>query len=224
VLLIGSEPAFSAEFCGGTHLTRTGQIGLLKIVSEESVAKGVRRITAVTGRGAMKLVQEMDGILHELTGLLRTSPASFAERVAAMQKEIKELRKARTSAPAAAVAAEFRPDVTLSSPHGAVLVGSFPTVDPNAMRAECDRQRQKGSAAVLLGAEGDGKVMLVAMVSDALAAGGVFTADKWVRAVGPLVGGGGGGRPTLAQAGGKDPRKLPEALSAAAEWARANLT
>ena len=88
------------------------------------------------------------------------------------------------------------------------------------MRGECDRQRQKGAAGLFLGAAAGEKVLLVAMVCEALARQGRLAADKWVQAVAPLVGGGGGGRATLAQAGGKLPEKLPEALQAAARWAR----
>ena len=92
------------------------------------------------------------------------------------------------------------------------------------MRAECDRQRQKGAAALFLGAASDGKVMLIAMVSDELLATGKLTADKWIKAIAGIVGGGGGGRPTLAQAGGKSPEKLPEALTAAAKWAAESIS
>ncbi len=219
VISIGGGATLSAEFCGGTHLGRTGQIGLLKIVSEESVAKGVRRITGLTGRAALDHVRQRDAILHALTAALRVGAADLPERVAALQKELKDLRKGKGATPAAAPAADFAPEATLDSPVGKVFVGRFATPDANAMRAECDRQRQKGAAGLLLGAAEGPKVMLVAMVSDELIAGGKLKADEWVKAAAALVGGGGGGRPTLAQAGGKAPEKLPEALAAAAEYA-----
>jgi len=217
VILIGAGPACSAEFCGGTHLKRTGQIGALKIVSEESVAKGVRRITALTGLAAIEHMLRADDILRSAAQVIRGKPEDVPARIEAMVKEIKQLRKANKAAPAAA-AKEFSPDVTFSSPAGPVLIGKLPVPNASAMRAECDRQRQKGAAGLFLGAAANGKVMLIAMVSDELVAAGKMTADKWIKAVAPIVGGGGGGRPTLAQAGGKDPDKLPDALRAAGKW------
>jgi alanyl-tRNA synthetase len=211
--------AMNAEFCGGTHLERTGQVGPFKIVAEESVAKGIRRITALTGRGAVRHMQETDAIVRAASAELRAPRQEIAERIASLQQEIKELRKARTASPKAA-AGQFTPEITLDSPEGAVLIGRSPVMDAGAMRSECDRQRQKGAAGLFLGAAEGGKVMLVAMVCEKLAKQGKFAADKWVKAVAPLVGGGGGGRSTLAQAGGKSPEKLSEALQAAAHWAR----
>ena len=214
----GGASACSAEFCGGTHLKHTGQIAALKIISEESVAKGVRRITALTGRAAIEHMLGADELLRTAAQLLRTKPEEVPARIEAMAKEIKDLRKAG-KAPAAAAAKEFAPEVALSSPVGPVMVGRMDLPDANAMRAECDRQRQKGAAGLFVGAAGDGKVMLVAMVSDELVATGKMTADQWIKAVAPIVGGGGGGRGTLAQAGGKNPEKLTEALAAAGKWA-----
>jgi len=219
VITIGRQPACSAEFCGGTHLARTGQIVALKIVSEESVAKGVRRITALTGLAAVEHMLRSDDILRAAAGMLHVKPEEVPSRIEAMTKEIKELRKAPKAAAGAGAEKEFRPDVTISSPLGAVLVGTMSVPDANVMRAECDRQRQKGAAGVFLGAADGSKVTLVAMVSQELADGGKVTADKWIKAVAGIVGGGGGGKPTLAQAGGKNPAKLAEALEAAGKWA-----
>jgi len=221
VIVIGQGRRQSAEFCGGAHLGRTAQIGLLKIIAEESVAKGVRRITALTGRGAVAHVQQLDEIVRAAAGAVKTAPAELPDRIAAMQKELKDLRKGRGGGgPAAAAPAGFQPLHTVESPAGKVLVGTYPSADAAAMRSECDRQRQKGAAALLLGAAEGAKVMLVAMVSEELAGAGRLRADEWVRAAAPVVGGSGGGRPTLAQAGGKLPDKLPDALAAAAEFAR----
>jgi alanyl-tRNA synthetase len=219
VITIGNAADCSAEFCGGTHLKHTGQIGALKIVSEESVAKGVRRITALTGRSAIEHMLGADETLRAAAQLLRVKPEEVPARIEAMAKEIKDLRKAGKAPAAAAAAKEFAPEMSLSSPVGPVMVGKMDLPDANAMRAECDRQRQKGAAGLFVGAAGDGKVMLVAMVSDELVATGKLTAEKWIKAVAAIVGGGGGGRPTLAQAGGKNPEKLAEALAAAGEWA-----
>ncbi len=223
VIRIGDEAAGSAEFCGGTHLKHTGQIGAMKIISEESVAKGVRRITALTGLAAIEYMLSADDILRSAAVALRSKPEDVPARIEAMAKEIKELRKAGKAAPAAA-AKEFSPDVTIDTPAGAVMIGKLAVPNANAMRAECDRQRQKGAAGLFLGAASDGKVMLIAMVSDELLAAGKMTADKWIKAVAGIVGGGGGGRPTLAQAGGKNPEKLPDALTEAAKWASESLS
>jgi len=213
----GPEAApVSAEFCGGTHLDRTGRIGLFKILSEESVAKGVRRITAATGPAAVARVQEMDAALCQISAALKAPPEQAPQRIAALQKELKELRKGGGGG--AGGPAELEVVQTVASPEGDVVIGKTASADPAAMRSLCDRQRQKGAAAVFVGAVGDGKVMLVAMVSDALVASSGIKAGDWVKAVAPTVGGGGGGKPTLAQAGGKQPEKLDEALTAAAAW------
>jgi len=207
----------AVEFCGGTHLSRTGRIGLLKIVGEESVAKGVRRITALTGAAAVACVQELAAVVRSASQALKVPADQIADRIAAMQKEIKTLRKA----PKAAGGADaFEVVETIESPCGDVLIGRMPSPDAQAMRAECDRQRQKGAAALLAAAVDGDKVMLVAMVSEALVGCTGMNAGAWVKAVAPIVGGGGGGKPTMAQAGGKDASKVVEALSVAAQWAR----
>jgi len=221
--LAGADAAAAVEFCGGTHLDRTGQVGLFKIVSEESIAKGVRRITAMTGPAAVAYVQEIDATVRSLSAALRVPAAELPGRVDAMQKDLKELRK-RPARGGAGGEENFQGTCTLASPHGDVLIGRCGTSDAHAMRQECDRRRKKGAAAVLVGSAGDGKVTLIAMVGKELAAGGKCSAVEWVQAVAPIVGGAGGGKPTLAQAGGKDCDKLPEALAAAAEWMKQKLT
>ena len=209
------------ELCGGTHVERTGEIGFFKIVSEESVAKGTRRITALTGLGALEHVQQTEATAAAAAKALRIKTEELPERIDAMLKEIKELRKGGPKA--AGGGGEFEITGELASPAGKVLIGQAASADANALRALCDVQRQKGAAAVFVGAAGDGKVMLTAMVSDELIKAGAIKAGDWIKAIAPIVGGGGGGKPTLAQAGGKDPAKLPEALAAAIEWAREKL-
>jgi alanyl-tRNA synthetase len=206
----------SAEFCGGTHLDRIDRIGLFKILSEESVARGVRRITAVTGLGAVEWALTADAALRETSGLLSVSAEQIPQRVVAMQKEIKKLKKRPASGRGGL--ADTR---ELQTPSGIVLVARADVADPGAMRSMCDQQRQKGAAAVFVGAvdETEGKVMLVAMVSDELVDAKALGAGDWIKQVAPIVGGGGGGKPRLAQAGGKLPDKLPDALAAAADYA-----
>jgi alanyl-tRNA synthetase len=214
VVSCGAGDAASVEFCGGTHLDRTSQVGLFKILSEESVARGVRRITAVTGRAAVEHVQRLDRAARRAAAALRVPIEELPERIAALQQEVKQLRKRPAGAGAAALEAE----VSLPTQWGPVLIGQVETTDPAAMRRLCDVHRRKGAAGVLLGGSDGRKVTLVAMVSKPLAASGEARADEWVRAAAAVVGGGGGGKPTLAQAGGRSPEKLPEALSAGREW------
>ncbi|MFP4354707.1 MAG: alanine--tRNA ligase [Phycisphaerae bacterium] len=209
----------SVEFCGGTHLQRTGQVGLFKIVGEESVAKGVRRITALTGRAAVEWVQQADAVINQLTGTLKTQPAELPERVAAMQKQIKELKK--KPAPAATNGMEVVASCQTAS--GKVLIGKVAHTDADTIRGLCDQHRQKGAAALLIGGTDGQKVTLIAMVSDELAKSGALKAGDWVKDVAKVVGGGGGGRPTLAQAGGKQPEKLDQALAQAGQFAEQKL-
>ncbi|MBI5725428.1 MAG: alanine--tRNA ligase [Planctomycetes bacterium] len=205
------------EFCGGTHLERTGQVGLFKIISEESVAKGVRRITAVTGRAAVELVQKMDATVSELTELLHAPAEQLAERVAALQKEVRELRKRPAGGASPSKMKEIQ------TPAGLVVIGDVGMVDAGAMRNLCDQQRQKGAVAIMVGGAAEDKVTIVAMVDDSLAATGKLKAGDWVQAVAPVIGGKGGGKPNLAQAGGKSPDKLPDALAKAEEFIKQKL-
>ena len=232
VVTVGGDPEggdfdgaqFPSEFCGGTHMERTGGIGMFKILSEESVAKGVRRITAVTGMGAVDAVQKAEATLSAMTGLLKTPPAKLPERVAAMQKEIKELRKGSKKAPKGESGDDASIVETLETPVGQVLIAKASTNDVGAMRTFCDVQRNKGAAGVFIGAADEKKVTLIAMVSDDVVATGKLKAGDWVKQIAPVVGGKGGGKPTLAQAGGQEPGKLDDALSEAAKLASESLS
>ncbi len=228
VLSIGCENPLTdadeetpVEFCGGTHLRRTSQIGLFKIVSEESVAKGMRRITALTGREAFQDAQRTDQIVRKVSGILRVPPGELSERVLAMLKEIKELRKRPTKT--APGVDDFTPEFELETPHGRVQIGTVETPDPASMRNLCDRLRQTGTVAAMIAARDEDKVTLIAMVDKKLTETGKFKASDWVKITAEVVGGSGGGKPTLAQAGGKQPEKLPEALEVAKRHARERL-
>lgn len=217
VRVIEIGDGFSREFCGGTHLEHTGQIGYFKIVGEEAVGKGVRRLTCVTAREAVRAVQEEDAVLGELTGRFRCRPAELPAKVDALQEEIKRLQQQLKKGAATDLAgAADRLLATATEVGGAhVIVGELPAGPEEQLRSQIDRIKQKaGSAVVVVGWTDDGKVGLIAAATDDLVKRGVH-AGKLVGEVAKVVGGGGGGRPTMAQAGGKDPAKLGEALAAA---------
>jgi alanyl-tRNA synthetase len=232
VLLIGAEKPGdvtaenSVEFCGGTHLQHTGQAGFFKIVSQEAVGKGVRRVTGVTGKEAVATVQRMSSVLDQLTGKFRCQPDDLPARVEGLEAEIKKLQAQLKKG--AAVDLAGTADKLLAGAadvNGAkIIVGEVPSAPAEQVRQQVDRLRQKaGSAVVLLGWSEDGKVGLLAAVTDDLVKKGVH-AGKLVGDVAKVVGGKGGGKETMAQAGGKDPGKLPEALELAKKLASEQLT
>ncbi|NCY02387.1 MAG: alanine--tRNA ligase, partial [Planctomycetia bacterium] len=205
----------SRELCGGTHVSNTGQIGLVRITGEESVSAGTRRITAVTGLRGLDRFRQTEGVLAEAAGGLKVPVAELPHRLAALAKELKDLKKSKPAATGTAPSA----DELLASAHEVsgtrIVVADARGSDAGAMRQCIDQLRRKASpVAVLLGSiEGD-KVTLVAAISRELEARGL-SAGNWIREAAAIVGGKGGGRPDLAQAGGKLVDKLPEALDAA---------
>jgi alanyl-tRNA synthetase len=205
----------SRELCGGTHVTSTGQIGLVRIVAEESVAAGTRRITAVTGGRALDRLRQAEQTLAEAAGTLKVPVAEVPQRLAAVLKELRELKKAKPAAAVAGVTPEALLAAAAEVGGARVVVADMQGGDAAAMRQAIDLLRRKASPiAVLLGSvEGD-KVTLVAGISKDLEARGL-SAGTWIRDVATVVGGKGGGRPDLAQAGGKLVAKLPEALATA---------
>jgi alanyl-tRNA synthetase len=218
--------SFSREFCGGTHLDHTGQAGFFKIVGEEAVGKGVRRLTCVTAREAVATVQRMEATLGAVAGRFNCKPDELPARVEALQEEIKKLQqqlKKGATTDLQGAADKLLADAT--EVNGAkVIVGEMPAGPEEPMRQQIDRLRQKaGSAVVVVGWSDDGKVQLIAAVTDDLVKKGLH-AGKLVGQVAKVVGGGGGGKPTMAQAGGKEPAKLPEALKLAEQLAREQLT
>jgi alanyl-tRNA synthetase len=216
---------FSREFCGGTHLDHTGQAGFFKIVGEEAVGKGVRRLTCVTGPEAVATVQRMDHILGDLAGRIHCKPDELPTRVEALQEEIKKLQqqlKKGAATDLAGTADKLFAAATEAS--GAkIIVGELPAAPQDVLLSQADRLRQKaGSCVILLGWADDGKVGLLASVTDDLVKKGLH-AGKLVGQVAAVVGGKGGGKPTMAQAGGKDPAKLTEALDLARRLAAEQL-
>jgi alanyl-tRNA synthetase len=203
-------PGFSLELCGGTHLQRTSQVGHFKIVSEGGVSAGVRRIEAVTGRGAIDFVNDVESRLEQVAGFLKSNPRDVliaAEKLtkerADLQKQIQKL-KTQGAGPA---------DLTTESVSGITLITGQLQGDAESLSALADRTaQQQKSAVVLLAGENEGKVVFVAKVTPDLVQRG-FHAGNLVREVAKVAGGGGGGRPDFAQAGGRDASKIGEALA-----------
>jgi alanyl-tRNA synthetase len=217
VRVIEIGDGFSREFCGGTHLSHTGQAGFFKIVAEEGVAKGVRRLTCVTARQAVTAVQEHEHVLTELTSRFRCRPQELPARLDGLQEEIKRLeQQIKKGASADLTGTADRLLAAATEVNGArVVIGEMPTAELEQMRQQVDRLRQKaGSAVVVIGWTTDGRVLLLAGVTDDLVKRGVH-AGKLVSEVAKVVGGTGGGKPSMAQAGGRDPAKLGEALELA---------
>ena len=204
----------SRELCGGTHVARTGDIGLIKILHESSVAAGVRRIEAVTGPEAVRYVRRIEGQLKAAAGLLRTSPSELAERLEKLLKhqkeldrEIEALRGKLTARDSSDIFSRVRTvrDVP-------VLTAVVEAADPRALRDYGDKIRDRlGSGIILLGSQADGKAMLLCLVTKDLT--GRYHAGNIIKEIALVVGGRGGGRPDMAQAGGPKPENLGQALT-----------
>ncbi|MFW6020729.1 MAG: alanine--tRNA ligase [Guyparkeria sp.] len=210
---------FSMELCGGTHARRGGDIGLFKIVAESGVASGVRRIEAVTGAAALAEAERADQTVGEIAELLRGPKTEAAERVAQMLERSRQLERelAKLKAELASASGDELAESAESIGPAKVLVAELPGADAGTLRESMDRLRDKlGTAAILLGTVDDGKVRLVAGLSKDLTK--TFKAGDWVNVAAAEVGGKGGGRPDMAQAGGSQPERLVEALSAARAW------
>jgi alanyl-tRNA synthetase len=217
VVRMVSMGEFSKELCGGTHLDNTGQVGLMKIIGEESVAAGTRRITAITGRRALEYIHRIQTSLQRTAAAVRTSGEELPDRVEAMAKELRELRKKATAGPKAGGTSVDELLANAEEVSGVkVVIADVPGGTPQSLRELIDQLRRKAAPiAVLLSAKQDeGKVMLIAGLSRDLVDRGL-TATDWVRSAAEVVGGKGGGRADMAQAGGKDADKLEQAFAAA---------
>jgi alanyl-tRNA synthetase len=212
---------YSKELCGGTHLENVGQVGLFKLIGEESVAAGTRRITALVGKAALEYVREMEEILDESAALLRVPAAQIVERTNSLLEEIKTLKKQakdRRAETGSRTSADDLLGAARQVAGAVVVIQALANVTADEMRQLIDvlRRKQEANLAVLLAAAADGKVQLVAGLSQDLIARGLH-AGNWLKEVAPIVGGGGGGRPDLAQAGGKSPDRIDAALARALE-------
>ncbi|WP_413457540.1 alanine--tRNA ligase [Herbaspirillum huttiense] len=220
VLSIGT----STELCGGTHVTRTGDIGLFKIVSEGGVAAGIRRVEAVTGEGALALVQSLSTRVAEAAAALKTQPEELLPRIGQVQDQVKALEKELASLKSKLASSQGDELVNQAVDINGikVLAATLEGADVATLRETMDKLKDKlKTAAIVLGSVKDGKVSLIAGVTaDATSK---VKAGELVNFVAQQVGGKGGGRPDMAQAGGTEPAALPGALQGVAGWVQAKL-
>jgi alanyl-tRNA synthetase len=215
VLDIGS----SKELCGGVHVTRTGDIGLFKIVSEGGVAAGIRRVEAVTGEGALAWVQSTNRKLQEAAAALKTGPDELPSRIGQVQDQVKSLEKEISALKSKLAAGQGDELAGQAVDVGGVkvLAATMEGADVNALRETMDKLKDKlGTAAIVLASVLEGKVSLIAGVTKD--ATGKVKAGELVNFVAQQVGGKGGGRPDMAQAGGTDAAALPQALAGVVGW------
>jgi alanyl-tRNA synthetase len=217
---------FSTELCGGTHVARTGDIGLFKITSEGGIAAGVRRIEAVTGAGALAFFNAGESSLRQISALLRSSREDAAEKVTALADRAKKLEREIDALKARLASAEGADLAARAVAVGAVQVvaARLDGLDVKALRAAVDALKEKlGSAVIVIaGAGEDGKVTLVAGVTADLV--GRVKAGDLIGYIAAQVGGKGGGRPEFAQAGGTDLGAIAGALDSVLGWVQAKLT
>ncbi|MDX3896061.1 alanine--tRNA ligase [Pusillimonas sp.] len=216
---------FSRELCGGTHVARTGDIGLFKIVSEGGVAAGVRRIEAVTGDNALHWVQDTQAVLQQAAALLKAQPADLSDRILQLQGQLKalerDLEQAKSKLATSAGNDLAGQAITLAG-DARLLVANIAGADPKALRGMADQLKAKlKSAVVLLATEAEGKISLVAGVTSDLT--GKVKAGDLVGMVAGQVGGKGGGRPDMAMGGGSDAQALPGAIAQVHDWVLARL-
>ena len=216
---------FSSELCGGTHVENTRNISAFKILSESGVAAGVRRIEALTGAGLIDYYNQVEAQLKEAAGILKAAPMDVAKKISAMQEELKALAKENDGLKAK-LAKAAAGDITSSAVEAGgiqILVKELSDVDMNGMRDLGDEAKQKlGESVIVFVTSNGGKVNLMAMATDGAVAKGAH-AGNLIKEIASLVGGGGGGRPNMAQAGGKNPAGIPDALSRAVEVAKMQL-
>ena len=213
---------WSIELCGGTHVPNTGVIGSFKIVTEQGIAAGVRRIEALTSEGANAYYADIEATLVEAAKAAKTEPSRLVEKISSLMDEIKALQSENQSlkdkmAKAEASSAE---DQIVEVGDIKVLPLNVKGVDPNALRTLGDDYKAKhGKAVIIMASDLGSKVSLIVMASDDAVASGIH-AGNIIKTIAPIVGGGGGGRPNMAQAGGKDASKINDALASGIEEVR----
>jgi alanyl-tRNA synthetase len=224
-ITIGGEAPFSYELCGGTHVSETADIGTFLITSESSVGAGLRRIEAVTGHGAYKLVQHRFALLEETASLLETNSEQVVDKTETILNQLDEVRKQVTNLRREMGTQDFNRLIEqVPEVNGVpVLIASLPNADAETLREMSDRFRQQyPSSVALLASVSEGRPVLIATVTDDLVARGLHAGELVKYAADPL-GGSGGGRPTLAQAGGKHPDQIEESLAKGQEWIQEKL-
>jgi len=222
------EEAFSREFCGGTHCDNTGQIGGFKIIKEESISAGVRRITALTGTGLNACLEKASDIVDELSAMLKVPSEALVDRVGQLIKDNKKLSKELRSAAKASgsdIMTEAKQLLQKCEKIGetSIIIGRLQNTRIEQAREAVDMLKKKAkSTAIVLGFGEDDKATLLAGMTDDLIKKGLNAGDI-VKAIAPIIDGGGGGRPQMAQAGGKNPKKINDALKKAAELIKEKL-
>ena len=209
---------FSKELCGGTHVKNTSSIMLFKIVSEAGIAAGVRRIEALTGNGVIEYYKKQETMLQEVAKALKAQPAEITEKITHLQAEVKSLQSENESLKSKLAQGSLGDVMNqIVDVKGVkLLAAKVEGVDMNGLRDLGDQLKEKiGEGVVVLAAVNGGKVNLLAMATDAAQKAGAH-AGNLIKGVAAIVGGGGGGRPNMAQAGGKNPEKADEAVKAAA--------
>ena len=213
---------FSSELCGGTHVDNTRNISAFKIISEGGVAAGVRRIEALTGAALLAYYNQAEETLKEAAAVLKANPMDVVTKIRSMQEELKTLSRENDKLKAK-VAKAAAGDMTSSAEEVngiQILVSKLSDVDMNGMRELGDEAKQKlGEAVIVFASENNGKVNLMATATDGAVQKGAH-AGNLIKEIAALVGGGGGGRPNMAQAGGKNPAGIPDALEKAKEAAK----
>ena len=226
IVRVVSMGDFSIEFCGGTHVANTGVITAFKIISETGVAAGVRRIEALTAKGLMNYYSELEEKLHRAAKLLKASPDKLEEKITHVLAENKELR-AEVESLKSKLAKDAMGDVTdqITEVKGlSLLAARIEGVDMNGLRELGDQMKEKlGEGVIVLASAVDGKVSLMAMATEGAVKQGAH-AGNLIKGIASLVGGGGGGRPNMAQAGGKNPAGIDEAIGKVKEVLEAQLS
>ncbi|HDR9182878.1 TPA: alanine--tRNA ligase [Burkholderia vietnamiensis] len=215
---------FSRELCGGTHVQRTGDIGLFKIVVEGGVAAGIRRVEAITGDNAVRYVQELDARVNEAAAALKAQPSELTQRIAQVQEQVKSLEKELGALKSKLASSQGDELAQQAVEVGGVFVlaATLDGADAKTLRETVDKLKDKlKSAAIVLAAVEGGKVSLIAGVTPE--ASKRVKAGELVNFVAQQVGGKGGGRPDMAQAGGTEPANLPGALAGVKGWIEARL-
>ena len=226
IVRVVSMGDFSIEFCGGTHVANTGVITAFKIISETGVAAGVRRIEALTAKGLMNYYSELEEKLHRAAKLLKASPDKLEEKITHVLAENKELR-AEVESLKSKLAKDAMGDVTdqITEVKGlSLLAARIEGVDMNGLRELGDQMKEKlGEGVIVLASAVDGKVSLMAMATEGAVKQGAH-AGNLIKGIASMVGGGGGGRPNMAQAGGKNPAGIDDAIGKVKEVLEAQLS